>query len=417
MSITNARAAMTDRNWRAALDHLNELDPGDDPAQAYHLSGTCFLEVEDLDEALWFAQQAVHAKPTNAAAWCQLGVAHQLLAGAGPNHYLEAHICFERAYNMAPGNPTAATGLACSFYTLRQHEAALDMFRVAQRPGPNPKAKLAEAGVLLTLGRFKEGWEKLDARLELPDLPQVGFYTGSLMGLRDKTVVIRAEQGNGDVIQFLRYVPKVRSFCRNLILEVWSGMETLAKALVGTHVDKIVTSVYEAKPDAVSISLLSLPRLLGPMFGVAPFKPMVVPKEFHNPMRHGVGICPSSLQRENSPYSNSVARRKTPPREMIEAIGSEIGDYVSLTHADLGASDWLGTAQVIADLDLVITVDTGVAHLAATLGIETWVMQRFDACWRWVDPRWYPTARVFHQSAPGDWDSVYRQIVEALQAR
>lgn len=359
-----------------------------------------------LETTLEAAQASVIAKPWNGAAWCQLGLAHYLLAGAGPGHYLEAHNAFERAYAMAPHEPSAMIGLGSSVFTLGNHDQALDLFRRAQSERPHPKARLAEAGVLLLLRQWQEGWEKHEARRDEPiSLP-------ALADLAGKTVVVEAEQAYGDCILFLRYVRYLRPFCKRVMLAMHPSLETLADALIG----KPFTSDWMPTGGSVAIPIMSLPLLLGPDIGYEPAPPLPVPDQFIKP-RHGIGLCPASLPPPGStdPYAYSMCARKNPPMDMLIDLAGEFGPFDFLSHAALKTKDWLQTASVLASFDLVISVDTAVAHLAATLGLETWVMQRFDGCWRWDS--WYPNARIFRQAAPGDWGSVYSQIGKALNVR
>lgn len=418
VSLSEVRAAMAAQDWPRALGGIEVIlnsstDNPETAAVAYHLGGCCFAETGDLDQALTFAQSAVLLRPSNAASWCQLGRSHYMMAGPGSDHYLEAHVCFERALAMAPDVSAALCGFASSLFTFGQHEQAIDLFRRAQRPAPNPKAALAEAGILLRLGRYEEGWNKFESRLLMLEASKTPPYLGTLSDLCDRSVVVRAEQGNGDNLQFMRYIPQLRRFCRSVVVEAYSGLEALLAAFTG---EKVVTAPYLANHDTVSINIMSLPLLLAPAIGWEPIPPLPAPTQFAG-HRQGIGLCQASTPRpEDGAMAHSMARRKTPPFDLFEHLAKWFGPFRSLLHDDLGTSDWLETATVIAGLDLVVTVDTAVAHLAASLGVETWLVQRSDACWRWCQG-WYPNARIFQQASLGDWGTVFRQVHQAMEDR
>lgn len=410
MDIAEIRAVLAAGDWALALEMSQALDHPD----ATRLISICHTELENLDEALHFAQRAALTQPQNAATWHQLGIVHQLMAEGGPGHYLEAHMAFERAFNMW-NTPVTASALGGSAVTMGQYDLALTLFQIAQRQGPYPMAEQAEGGTLLMLDRYEEGWPKLEARVELPEWRSAGAYRGTLADLRDKTVIVRAEQGYGDVIQFMRYVPRLRPYCGELIVETHAGLEAFVGMFTST---KAVAWPCPIAEDQVAINIMSLPLLLGPMIGWKPIPPLSVPGQFLRE-RRGIGFCPLSalsVLKPESAYTNSVGRRKRVPWEMVLELARDHGPFRSLTHEDLGTSDWFETASIIAGLNLVITIDTAVAHVAASLGIETWVLQRFDHCWRWSEG-WYKSARIFKQTSPGDWGSVFDQVREALARR
>ena len=401
---------MAARDWQRALDTITAGDVPD-----WRLASICHAELEEIDAALESAQRAAMLSPGDPACWHQLGVAHQLAASDdSQGHYVESHLCFERAFRMID-TPITASALGGSAVTLGQFDLGLTLFRRAQERGPHTHARMAEAGTLLLLGQYREGWEKLEARMDLADGTKGPPYLGTLADLRDKTVVVRAEQGYGDMIQFMRYIPKLRPYCRDVVVEVHDGLEALISAFT---TERTVAAPYIFGSDDVSVNIMSLPLLLGPVIGWAPIGALSVPGEFAR-QRSGIGFCPATVMgvvRDNSAYANSVVRRKRFPFSLMMDLVKDFGPFRSLLHDDLGTEDWLETAHVIAGLDLVITIDTAVAHLAASLGIETWVLQRFDHCWRWNEG-WYSTARIFKQDAPGDWGSVYRKVRDALGDR
>jgi len=369
--------------------------------------------MDELEAQLAHAQMRVLRNPGEASAWCQLGSRHHILASSGIDHYLEAHLCFERAYAMAPNVPEASIGFSASAYTLRQYDMALQLAekatRIASEHGLEEianVAQLAEAGILLKIGRWQEGWTKAEARLHLPQAPTVPF-DGTLADIRGSRVYVRGEQGFGDNIEFMRYIPRLKQYCPNISVEAPPKMLELFEAFLPG------IPVHYEKPNCdIEISLLSLPLLLGPAIGWEPIKPLPVPDRLQS-RGYKVGICRASL----SP-SPTTLRKNPRPHEFREFINSlNVGSVKSLMEQDLGDCSWMDTAIALMKCGLVISVDTAVAHLAASMGIETWLIQRYDSCWRWDHPSWYPGVRIFQQPAPGDWPSVFQAIREALAAR
>ena len=114
-------------------------------------------------------------------------------------------------------------------------------------------------------------------------------------------------------------------------------------------------------------------------------------------------------------------QRRSIATELMKPIFDAIPAYRSLHQDDLKTKDWLETARIVNGMDLVITVDTAIAHLAASLGIETWMLNRYDSCWRWTHRKdtteWYPSMRIFNQPRLGDWGEVVRDVVKELKLR
>jgi len=367
-------------------------------------SGALGTDVVELSDA----QKNAMEHPGDPTAWLHYGSAHYLLAGAGPEHYLEAHLAFERAMNMS-GSPGAALGLASSAYTFGSYDVALELAQAAQRNArlPYREAELAEGGILLKLGRWEQGWKKCEARLDRPG-SRTPRFTGKLAELKDKTVFVRGEQGFGDNIMFTRYIHKLNTWCGALIVEAPKSMATLMRYLV--PVDAEIVSDTDRMLGDVQISIMSLPLLLGPMIGWEPIKPVKPSFDWNSRQPTRIGICPASLA--DSPTS----LRKSPPPHYFNGL---VDSPISLMWSDMepfsSCWDWLDTARYLHNCcKLVISVDTAVAHLAATMGIPVWLLQRADSCWRWDHPNWYPDIRAFQQKVPGDWGPVFHQVREAL---
>jgi hypothetical protein len=305
--------------------------------------------------------------------------------------------------------------------------------------GPPPLSRgevVAQANQLLRNHDYERGWLGFEART----LPGRRGFQGTLGDLRNRVVLVRGEMGHGDCLLFMRYIPLLQkhSGCRQLLLEAAPGMESLFRTYF-PDCEVISALPREVVVRSAYIRIMSLPMLLGPVIGWAPVPPLPVPAALVSANRRGIGLCGSCLLPQAdgrrarvcdfAPFhledfadwheQQPVGRpQKNPPVHLVQQLKREFGPFTSLLHEDLGFGPWLETAKTIAGLKLVITVDTAVAHLAASLGVPTWVLQRHadqGACWRWSDPNWYPSARVFQQPRPGAWKLVFKEVAAALR--
>jgi hypothetical protein len=243
-------------------------------------------------------------------------------------------------------------------------------------------------------------------------------------------VLLRSEQGYGDSIHFARYVEPLSRIAGSIVLETQAELARLfsclpAEILVAPKMEHQVRALDGIEFDEQT-SLMSLPLL----FGTTPEN---VPEPVNlltgrRDMGSRAGICWAGGPRHEDPQAHAVDVRRSMSEQQIQPITMALNDIygpiVALQQDILagdGVRDWRDTADIIAGLDLVITVDTAVAHLAASLGIETWMLSRRDACWRWglhgESTSWYPTMRIFRQPRLLDWDSVIRRVVEELRGR
>jgi hypothetical protein len=262
-------------------------------------------------------------------------------------------------------------------------------------------------------------------------------------------ILLHAEQGLGDVLQFCRYAKRVADLGATVILEAPAALVRLLSGLDG--VTRVVARGGALPPFDYHCPLMSLPLAFDTMVATIPAD---VPylrcdsrlafawrDRLRSGLRPRVGIVWSGGFRPDLPGTWPVNQRRNMPLAKLAPLESAAVDFYSLQKgepaesefADLAASDWRGphlidhtgelkdfsdTAAFIENLDLVISVDTAVAHLAGALGKPVWILNRFDACWRWLDDRddspWYPTARLYRQSAPGDWDGVVGRVAADL---
>ena len=243
--------------------------------------------------------------------------------------------------------------------------------------------------------------------------------------LHGKTVLVRCENGLGDTIQFMRYAPMLRRICAGLAVDVQPNLRSLLQFVAGVHPEPIAAPEVEIEctelPYAFRSTLATIPAEV-------PYIHVPRPRGFRNGCRR-VGLVWAS-----GPWNPD----RSIPLESFAPLGEIPGvAWVPLQHgpacSDLTRADGLlnfttlrppcdddalRTAREILALDLVITVDTMVAHLAGALGKPVWTLLPYEADWRWMrhrdDSPWYPTMRLFRQQYPGDWPGVIERVKEAL---
>ena len=267
-------------------------------------------------------------------------------------------------------------------------------------------------------------------------------WNGEAIG--DRLILLVAEQGHGDTLQFCRYVPQIAAGARGTILAVQPGLVRLLSRLPG--VSEIITEGGRPSSFDLWCSLMSLPRAVGTTLETIP---AVTPYLTADPadVAHWrarlarlaglrVGLCWAGGQFNLGQVYRD--RRRSLALDALAPLGDVPGvQFFSLQKGPPAAEaarpphglrlhdftgeldDFADTAALVDNLDLVISVDTAVVHLAGALGRPVWLLNRFDTCWRWLQNRddspWYPSLRQFRQPAPGDWASVIGRARGALQ--
>ena|SRR6185312_4827296 len=293
---------------------------------------------------------------------------------------------------------------------LAEAEAALRAALAADADQAATKHSLGM--LLLSLGRYAEGWPLYEARREVPALkinrPNPAYREWRGEDLAGRRLLVVTEQGLGDQIQYARFLPglvargaQVTFACAPSLAPVFEGLGvTLAPVTEGF-----------ALPEADDWTLMmSLPLRLGLTLDEVSGAPYLAPA----PLRAGGGV--GVVARGAASHSNDRFR-SLDPRSAAEllALGHD------LTPEATGARDFLETARIVADLDLVISVDTSVAHLAGAMGKPVWILlPAVETDWRWLrgrdDSPWYGSARLYRQATPGDWGPVMRRVKADLAA-
>ncbi|WP_164721277.1 tetratricopeptide repeat protein [Burkholderia stagnalis] len=414
-------------------------------------------------EALACYQQAIALSPDFARAYCCLG---DLLYHA--EHLAEAETCFRQALSLDPVHVGAQVNLSVILTrTNRLTEAEVAARRVLEIAPGNAVGEYNLALVLLKLGDYARGWPLHEARYaDSPDwdntmghqklplrLPIARWQGESLEG---KSLLVYCEQGLGDALQFARYFPllKAQGVAR-LTIACEPPLKRLFRGI--KCVDEIIFpgSPVELFPYDYWCMSMSLPFRFGTTLETIPASlPYVgIPENCRRrwkqrlrqrlpPGQPRVGLVWAGSPRPTDAVLNATDRRRSihlgallPILQIpnITFVSLQKGDDArSQLHAlppalrpvDLmdEVEDFVDTGAIIQNLDLVVTVDTSVAHLTGALNMPVWILSRYDGCWRWLQNRddspWYPgVARLFRQERAGDWDAVVARVVAELRSR
>ena len=392
-------------------------------------------------EALAWTRIAVETKPDEAIAHDYLG-----LALAANSELEEAAASYRQALQIQPDSAVAHNNLAVALQFLEQRSEAMEHIEMALRIKPSfAVAHLNRAVTWLRAGDFRQGWLEFEWRRHCKDhrLRRFGkpLWTGEAMP--DRTILVHAEQGLGDTIQFIRYAPLVNERFANVIVE---GQKPLCRLLVRCPgIDRLVARGEELPDYDVQAPLMSLPGIFGTTLTTVPVEvPYIFPDE--NLIRawrerlstyrgFKVGIAWQGGRQYAGDAYRSLPLRHFAPIARVDGVrlfslqkgpGSEqLADLPDgFTVADFGpeldtaSGAFTDTAAVMRNLNLVITSDTAIPHLAGAMGVPVWVALNSCADWRWLDDRedspWYPTMRLFRQSRLGDWDGLFARIAEEL---
>jgi tetratricopeptide (TPR) repeat protein len=403
---------------------------------------TALQEVRRDDDALAAYERALALAPGHAKALYNRGTAHQR-AGRLPAALAD----FDAALATQPHYVEALINRGAVLEDLGHGADALAAYEQALRINPkSAKAHWNAALSHLLAGDFARGWPRHEWRWDALNLhDRKRNFTETLwLGeepLAGKTILLHAEQGLGDTLQFCRYAPLVAALGARVILEVQAPLKGLLDGLPG--VDLLLAHGDTLPPFDFHCPLLSLPLAFRTDFTNLPAQ---VPYLHADPAfraiwkaRLGggaeskVGLAWSGNPKHGKDQHRSLplaamgrlAEAGLPMRfvsvqkEVRETDRAYLAAHPEIVHCGADLTDFSQTAALVASLDLVITVDTSIAHLAGALGKPVWILLPFSPDWRWLrgrgDSPWYPTAQLLRQSTPGDWDSVLVDVLRQLK--
>jgi tetratricopeptide (TPR) repeat protein len=363
--------------------------------------------------------------------------------------YEEANIFFDKGLALKPTSFELQRSKGVVLFHLTQYQEAINHYHNALEIRPHDiEIQLDMALAYLSMGDYDEGLKRYESRNDIKK------FEGTLwMGQEDisgKILYIKAEQGLGDMIQFSRYVPLVSMMGAKVYFQVPKSLQSIMRSL-GDHF-KIVDEM-ESGFDFCT-NLISLPFILKTNLNSIPAKERYLlpekdkvdlwKKKLNKSERLQVGLIWHGGFREKLPHLWHINRSRNIACEFLEPLfhldidlvslqkGEEaldemkdfLGKYPSFRLIDYSEEikDFSDTAALIENLDLVISVDTSVAHLSASLGKETWLLNRFNSCWRWISSDrtrspWYPSVKIFNQIKLGEWGDVMESVKKNLEER
>jgi len=428
---------------RQPLEALRAFDAGaqfgTDSSEPLLGRGMTLLALGRAAAALAPLHSAFQANPTDPEAANELGLALGKLG-----QYTEAVTWFETALqidrNFAPGYRYMGSALA----VLRLEKEALACLREARRLRPEwEEVWLDEAGVLLRAGRLHEGWRAYEWRESARYMMKISapaYWTGD-QSPDGKSILLVAEQGLGDTLHFVRYAPLIAELGATVTLEIPRPLAPL----IAPHAEAWgVTVIAQGEPRPMTdlqVLLLTLPYAYGTRLDTIPAQPayLQTPAKYaekwrdavpqHGSLRVGIVVSGNPRYRDDAIRSIGLAKMapvlavpgvewvwlqpETPPADL-----ETLAEYPEIKQLGASFGDFADTAAVLDQLDLIITVDTSVAHLAGALGRPVWILLPYLPDWRWMldrnDSPWYPTARLFRQHRPGDWGEVVLDVAQAL---
>lgn len=438
-ALMNLGVAHAESNrWDEALkwyDAALKLRPGF--AAAHFNRGNALRQLGRYAEALTAYEDALRSSPNFAEAWNNRGLTLMRLGRA-----VEASLSYRQALQFRPKYLEAMNNLGLASQQLGYVEDAIDMYTEVILAQPDfVRAHVNRAQAWLLKGDFRRGWPEYEWRRRLPEaaLPPRDIPEWDGSAPRGKTILVRAEQGLGDTIQFLRYLPKIEEAGGRVVLECPARLHLLLRESFESPI-RLVEPGGDVSGCDFQVPMLSLPGIYKTDFRTIPKAKSYLKADGKRSRRWKpklpkghlrVGIC----WRGNPDYPDD-GFRSFPLHVMAPLAEVEGVTLVSLQKGQAAEEradfplhrlpdDWdeegafVDTAAVMTGLDLIVTSDTAIAHLAGALGRPVWIALHLGADWRWFrdrdDSPWYPTARLFRQTGIGDWSDVFQRMRDHLR--
>ncbi len=408
-----------------------------DDAACQCILGLALFKLDRPEDAIGAFNAALRLAPGMAEA--HNGLANVLRRSG---RVAEAILGYTQAIACDPGSADAYNNRAVAWQYLRRIPESLADYdaALARAPG-HAGAHWNRALVRLLTGDYARGWPDYEWRWRSAMRPHARTFSVPQWrgeNIAGKTILIHAEQGLGDVLQFCRYVPLAAARGARVVLEAHRPLRRLLAGLEGAAA--VITSDETPPPLDVHCPMLSLPLAFGTTVETIP---AAVPYLARDPVlaaawraklgprrRPRVGVVWAGRPDNHNDINRSMPVETLAPwlaedveihclQKQVSASDRAWAGARGVIFHDQHLGDFADTAALAASMDAVISVCTSVAHLAGALGLRTWVALCFAADWRWLldrtDSPWYPTARLFRQPAPGDWPAVAEQIAAAVR--
>ncbi|MCP4021815.1 MAG: tetratricopeptide repeat protein, partial [Desulfobacteraceae bacterium] len=384
-------------------------------------------------------------KPDNEKVYVNLGAALTKLC-----KYEAALANFKKAIKLDPNYAQAYNNISETYKHLGRYDKALDSVNKAIELSPDMVAARWNRSMLLLLKRnFEDGWADYEWRWQRPQTPVRAIDAGQKWhgeNFVGKTIFVYEEQGLGDTIQFMRYLQFLRRHGAIVIFEVVPPLVRLVQTFTGYNRLWVGFKNIDTRPSDrfdFHVPLLSLPGLLNTTLETIPADipylyadkhlAAIWKKRTENGDSFKVGIVWAGSPKHDDDHNRSVLLscfKEISQINNVKFFSLQKEKYAKWTdidpddlfEKDFGEeiSDFADTAAIIENLDLVISVDTSVVHLAGAMGKKVWTLLPFAPDWRWMidreDSPWYPAMRLFRQTRPGDWKSVFSKVKKELES-
>jgi hypothetical protein len=405
-------------------------------AKAHNNRGNLFKDLKQLNEALICYDQAIKLEPDFAEAYYNRGVILTDL-----DRFDDAIINFDHAISLRAEYADAYCNRGYALQQLNRFEESLhDYNRAIELADDSSLAKWNKAFLMLLLGNFEEGWKLYEWRWDNYQKEFCRNFKQPLwlgdQSISGKTLLIHAEQGLGDFIQFCRYAPMAEALGAKVVLEVPASLMGLMKTLKG---DFTIVEKHKLLPQFdLQCPVMSLPLAFNTTLQTIPATIPYLSAEEQKRVMWKRRLGDKKNLRVGLAWSGSAAniKRSIPLHHLkpllqlpveFHSLQKEFNeedagvlskfDCMRLHHDEL--VDFTDTAALVGELDLVISIDTSVAHVAGALGKPVWIMLPFAPDFRWLTERkdspWYPTATLFRQTAIDDWDNVITEVADKLK--
>jgi tetratricopeptide (TPR) repeat protein len=459
----------------AILSYRKAIELNTDYAGTYYHLAALLHKRGEVDEALILYQKALHLNPDHADIFNNIGAVLQ-----DKNQIDEAIVYYQKALEIDPNSHMALNNLGNAFYEKGRVDEAIPLYRKSIQLNPDFAGSYYNLGValhnkkqfreallcyqktieidpdfadayfnisliLLLLGNLKDGLKLYEWRWKLGNHGPRSFSQPEWTGrdIDQLTILLHAEQGFGDTIQFVRYVPLVAESGAKVVVECQKELAPLLQNVEG--VQQIIVYGEKLPQFDVHCSILSLPLIFDTTLDSIPARIPYIRadsrsvKNWEGKLRlHGAGYriglawsgragkriesersCPLRILSPLAELKNttfySLQKGRASLKSGLDFSGMNIIDYTD------DMKDFADTAAFIMNLDLVISVDTAVAHLAGALGKPVLTLLPFLPDWRWLldrdDSPWYPTMKLFRQSSAGNWDSVIAEVSGYLERK
>lgn len=406
-----------------------------DFADAYSNRGNSLCDLKQYETALQSCDKAIALNPDFADAYSNRGNALQ-----GLQKHQAAVNSYDKAISLRPRHSKAHANRGNALQRLQQHQAALDSFEIATALRPDyAEAHWSSSLSYLAMGNLAKGWPEYEWRRRLAEIsgsfrnfaPPLWLGSGSLSG---RTILLYSEQGLGDTIQFCRYASMVADLGAHVILEVQGSLVKVLGNLAG--VSKLIARGDPVPAFDFHCPLLSLPLAFHTELDSIPATNRYLTVNASRIDEWRARLGSSAKPRIGLVWSGSSghmndANRSIPLSDFVDILSDdfqlislqkEVRDsdreildaHPEILHFAKELDDFTDTAALCELVDVVVSVDTSVGHLAGALGTPVWILLAFSPDWRWLlkreDSPWYPSARLYRQREVGGWHEVIQKV-------